>query len=43
MVGCPDGHFLCNNQKCLLEEVKCDGRNDCGDNSDEENGCIRKK
>ena len=40
MVGCPEGHFLCQNQKCLRAEVMCDGRNDCGDNSDEENGCF---
>ena len=43
MVGCPDGHFLCQNQKCLRAEVMCDGRNDCGDNSDEEKGCFGNK
>ena len=38
MIGCPS--FLCANQKCLPNEFKCDGKNDCGDNSDEEDGCL---
>ncbi|MBN3307043.1 ST14 protein, partial [Amia calva] len=31
---CP-GKFKCNNDLCVSESLKCDGWNDCGDNSDE--------
>ncbi|KII63074.1 Low-density lipoprotein receptor-related protein 4 [Thelohanellus kitauei] len=27
--------FLCKNSKCLINNVRCNGVNDCGDNSDE--------
>ncbi|KII75214.1 Sortilin-related receptor [Thelohanellus kitauei] len=30
--------FRCNNSKCLLDNVKCNGVDDCGDQSDE-SGC----
>ena len=40
VVGCPN--FLCTNGKCLPNEMKCDGKNDCGDNSDEDLGCFGK-
>ncbi|WP_411025445.1 LDL receptor domain-containing protein, partial [Salmonella sp. s55004] len=29
--------FPCNNNKCIPLTWLCDGDNDCGDNSDEEN------
>ncbi|XP_065212524.1 low-density lipoprotein receptor-related protein 2-like [Planococcus citri] len=33
---CPDSEdFVCDNQHCVLHRFKCDGDNDCGDNSDE--------
>nr|XP_032807603.1 low-density lipoprotein receptor-related protein 2-like isoform X3 [Petromyzon marinus] len=32
-VPCP--HFLCGNGRCVAERSTCDGRDDCGDNSDE--------
>ena len=38
VVGCPN--FLCENGRCLPNEMKCDGKNDCGDNSDEDQGCF---
>ncbi|CAG7648907.1 unnamed protein product [Allacma fusca] len=33
---CPIGYFNCCNKLCVSKEVRCDGFNDCGDNSDEE-------
>ncbi|XP_031429607.1 ST14 transmembrane serine protease matriptase a [Clupea harengus] len=33
---CPK-KFMCTNSNCISEELKCDGWNDCGDNSDEKN------
>lgn len=34
---CPD-KFLCTNKRCVSNDLRCDGWNDCGDNSDEK-GC----
>ena len=31
--------FACTNNKCVLDNMKCDGKDDCGDGSDEEDGC----
>jgi len=28
---------MCNNNRCILSSAKCDGKNDCGDSSDELN------
>ena len=39
-IGCPNDHFICRNKRCLLPSFKCDGKDDCGDNSDENDGCI---
>ena len=36
-------HFKCTNQKCVDNSYVCDGRNDCGDYSDEDKGCQGKK
>lgn len=30
-----NGNFLCKNGTCILHDLVCDGKNDCGDNSDE--------
>ena len=38
--GCPDDEFTCNNKNCIGEMLKCDGQDDCGDNTDEEEGCC---
>ncbi|KII64326.1 Low-density lipoprotein receptor-related protein 4 [Thelohanellus kitauei] len=54
---CPQDHpyctlpqcagFKCRNSKCLLDNVRCNGVNDCGDNSDEidckSNGILTQK
>jgi hypothetical protein len=32
---CAKNQFLCDNKKCVPEKWKCNGVNDCGDNSDE--------
>ncbi|XP_033097493.1 suppressor of tumorigenicity 14 protein-like isoform X2 [Anneissia japonica] len=38
--GCKDNQFTCDNDKCIPWHWECDGINDCGDNSDENNcGC----
>lgn len=34
--ACPK-QFMCKNQKCIKTELRCDGRDDCGDKSDEMN------
>ncbi|XP_014661661.1 PREDICTED: low-density lipoprotein receptor-related protein 12-like [Priapulus caudatus] len=35
-MGCPN-NYHCDNRKCILAEWKCDGQDQCGDNSDEIN------
>merc|ERR1712170_16522 len=36
--ACNSGEFQCSNgEKCISSSWKCDGDNDCGDNSDESN------
>ena len=32
---CQPGEFACSNSRCIQERWKCDGDNDCLDNSDE--------
>ncbi|KAK6170424.1 hypothetical protein SNE40_018824 [Patella caerulea] len=35
---CSDSEFMCDNGNCISGILKCDGNDNCGDNSDEEMG-----
>ncbi|CAA9998006.1 unnamed protein product [Nesidiocoris tenuis] len=37
IVACQNGYFKCNNSQCVFKAYICDGRDDCGDGSDEDN------
>ena len=41
--GCPSNSFSCKNLKCIPKKAICDGKNDCGDGSDEQDDCKCKK
>ena len=36
MTGCHDNEFTCNDATCVSMDVRCDGRSDCQDGTDEE-------
>lgn len=36
---CEDGHFLCLNERCISEDLVCNTRDNCGDESDERDDC----
>ena len=38
--ACGEDEFSCTNHKCIPMSFKCNGQNDCGDNSDEERDCV---
>ena len=38
-VVCEEHEFKCDNYKCIHAAAKCDGNDDCGDNSDETDEC----
>ena len=35
MTGCGEEEFTCTDASCVEMEVRCDGKNDCSDGSDE--------
>ena len=37
--GCPNNSFACKNGKCIPDKMTCDSNDNCGDGSDEEEGC----
>lgn len=39
---CGDGKFKCNNGRCISSSLKCNGINDCGDETDERH-CLNEK
>ena len=32
---CPEGLFTCSNRNCIQQNLKCNGVDDCGDETDE--------
>ena len=39
--SCADDQFECENGRCVPLDYKCDGDNDCNDNSDEPDSCRK--
>ena len=39
---CPVSEHTCENLRCVPKDKVCNGEDDCGDNSDEKDGCTRK-
>jgi hypothetical protein len=41
--GCEDSDYHCENNHCIAPSLVCDGFDHCGDNSDEDVGCVGDK
>ena len=41
MRSCKADQLQCNNGRCIPESYRCDGDNDCDDNSDEPDSCSK--
>ena len=39
---CPVSEFTCENLRCVPKDRVCNGKDDCGDKSDEKPNCTRK-
>lgn len=39
---CPVSEYTCENLRCVPKDRVCNGRDDCGDNSDEKPNCTRR-
>ena len=39
--ACAVSQFLCDNGRCVPEDYRCDGDDDCSDNSDEPDDCRK--
>lgn len=37
IIGCTSAQFTCANGRCVPISARCNGVNECGDNSDEQN------
>ena len=38
--SCPMNHFRCGNKRCVPNSRLCNGKDNCGDNTDEIEGCT---
>lgn len=38
---CSKDQFSCSNEACVKQQFVCDGEDDCGDNSDEQEDCCK--
>ncbi|XP_022094553.1 cubilin homolog [Acanthaster planci] len=41
--GCENSDYHCENNRCIAPSLVCDGYDHCGDNSDEDQGCVGEK
>ena len=42
-ITCPSRSDICDNNKCIMKYLFCNGKDDCGDGSDEKDEhCVQK-